>query len=61
MIGHPGPLGVPAGERLGPLGVARLDGLDHLRVLGPRPVTALGSHYPVVPLHPAADDIGQLG
>jgi hypothetical protein len=61
VVGLPGPLGVPAGERLGPLRVPGLDGLDHLRVLGPRPVTAGGGHHPVVPLHPAADDVGQFG
>jgi hypothetical protein len=52
---------VLAGQRLRPVRLARLDGLDHLGVLGPRPVTARRGHHPVVPLHPAADDVGQLG
>src|ERR1700678_1034051 len=61
VIGGPGPLGVTVGERLGAIGVTGLDGLDQLGVLGPRAVAAGRRHHPVVPLHPAADDVGQLG
>src|ERR1700677_1222030 len=61
VVGVPGPLGVLAGQQLGPLRVGRLDRVDQLGVLGPRAGPALRGDHPVVPLDPAAHDVGQLG
>src|SRR5690348_18093866 len=58
VVGLAGALGVLAGDLLGQVGVTRPDGVDQLRVLVPRAVPALGSHHPVVPLHPPSDDVG---
>ena len=45
VVGRPGPLGVRARERGGPVLVARLDRADQLGVLGPRLVAASGATW----------------
>jgi tetratricopeptide (TPR) repeat protein/transcriptional regulator with XRE-family HTH domain len=61
VVGAAGAFSVLAGEDLGAVLIMRLNRVDELGVLGPRAVPADRSDQPVVPLHPAAHGVSQVG